>query len=160
MSIPTPTYHIASPALGQAAICAPILKALPDWFGVESALRQYILDIDNLPTLLALQTPLNYPLGFLSLKTHTPSAAEIYVMGVLPELRGRGIGRALVQAGIAHLRAQGIEYLQVKTLGPSREDASYAATRAFYQSLGFCPLEEFKQIWDADNPCLIMVQRL
>jgi hypothetical protein len=26
--------------------------------------------------------------------------------------------------------------------------------------MGFRPLEEFPQIWDAQNPCLIMVQYL
>ncbi len=160
MTIPTPPYHITTPALGQSPRCAPILRALPDWFGIESAVQQYIQEIDCLPTLLALQDQVDYPLGFLTLKAHTPYAAEIYVMGILPQLRGRGIGRALVEASANHLRGQGIEYLQVKTLGPSREDAGYAATRAFYQAIGFRPLEELKQLWDADNPCLILIQRL
>jgi ribosomal protein S18 acetylase RimI-like enzyme len=49
--------------------------------------------------------------------------------------------------------------MQVKTLGPSRPDEHYAKTRAFYEALGFRPLEEFKQIWDENNPCLVMVKR-
>jgi hypothetical protein len=50
--------------------------------------------------------------------------------------------------------------MQVKTLGPSRLDEHYAKTRAFYEAMGFRPLEEFKQIWDENNPCLVMVKRL
>ncbi len=53
-----------------------------------------------------------------------------------------------------------MHYLQVKTLGSSHPDPYYARTRAFYFAMGFRPLEEFPQIWDAQNPCLIMVQYL
>jgi hypothetical protein len=48
----------------------------------------------------------------------------------------------------------------VKTLGPSSDDSNYAKTRAFYSAMGFRPLEEFKQIWDEHNPCLVMVKRI
>jgi hypothetical protein len=58
------------------------------------------------------------------------------------------------------LKNQGVENLQVKTLSPSRSDENYAKTRAFYQAMGFTPLEEFPQIWDENNPCLILIMRL
>ena len=32
---------ITNPGLGQAALCEPILRSLPDWFGIESALVNY-----------------------------------------------------------------------------------------------------------------------
>lgn len=57
-------------------------------------------------------------------------------------------------------REGGAEYLQVKTLGPSRSDERYAATRAFYAALGFRSLEELHTLWNSENPCLIMVKRL
>jgi hypothetical protein len=38
---------------GPAWRCAPILWALPAWFGIESATQQYIRDIEQLPTLVA-----------------------------------------------------------------------------------------------------------
>jgi hypothetical protein len=65
-----------------------------------------------------------------------------------------------VKKAEAWLRQRGVEYLQVKTLGPSHPDEGYARTRAFYFALGFRPLEEFEQLWDADNPCLLMVKSL
>jgi GNAT superfamily N-acetyltransferase len=81
-------------------------------------------------------------------------------MAVRPEAHFRGLGRALVEAAEAHARGLGVEYLQVKTLGPSRPDENYAATRRFYTSAGFRPLEEFSRIWDEQNPCLVLVKRL
>jgi ribosomal protein S18 acetylase RimI-like enzyme len=149
---------IEGPLTGQASVCSPILRALPEWFGIETALQQYERDIEALPTFLARAG--EDVIGFLTVRRHFPAAAEILVMGVVPAAQGRGIGRALVAAAEAHLRLQGIEYLQVKTLGPSNPDPGYARTRAFYESLGFRPLEELKQIWDETNPCLILVKRL
>jgi hypothetical protein len=53
-----------------------------------------------------------------------------------------------------------LEYLQVKTLSPSVEYEYYARTREFYAAMGFRPLEELKQIWNAQNPCWLMVKYL
>jgi ribosomal protein S18 acetylase RimI-like enzyme len=71
----------------------------------------------------------------------------------------RGIGRALVETLEADLIADGVELLQVKTLGPSLPDASYDQTRRFYRRMGFRPLEEIGGLWPG-NPCLIMVKVL
>jgi N-acetylglutamate synthase-like GNAT family acetyltransferase len=152
------TVVIAGPLLGQSAVCVPILRLLPDWFGIEASILNYEQEIQALPTFLARKV--EQVVGFLTLKQHTPFSAEIYVMGVHPEARRSGIGRSLVESAEAHARRLGIEYLQVKTLGPSRPDEGYTATRAFYAAEGFRPLEEFSQIWDKDNPCLILVKRL
>jgi GNAT superfamily N-acetyltransferase len=81
-------------------------------------------------------------------------------MAVRPEAHRRGIGRALVEAAESYARGLGVEYMQVKTLAASRPDEEYARTRTFYEALGFRPLEEFPRIWDADNPCLVLVKRL
>jgi ribosomal protein S18 acetylase RimI-like enzyme len=81
-------------------------------------------------------------------------------MGIRPEAQRRGMGRALVDAAEGHSHDLGAEYMQVKTLGPSRPDKGYAGTLAFYTALGYRPLEEFPQIWGEHNPCLILVKRL
>jgi len=147
---------VVGPLLDQSAVCMPILRLLPGWFGLETALLQYEKDIDGLPTFLAKDG--GAVLGFLSLKQHNPYSAEVLVMGVRPEVQRGGLGRVLVQATEAYARGLGVEYLQVKTLGPSNPDPGYAKTRLFYEAMGFRPLEEFKQIWDANNPCLVMVK--
>lgn len=150
--------RVDGPLLGQGGLCEPIFVALPDWFGIEEANRQYVAAIDDLPTFLVMEE--GRALGFLTLKLHFPWAAEIYVMGVRPETHRRGIGRALLRSAEAYLREQGVEYLQVKTLSPSHPDPFYARTRAFYAAEGFRPLEELKTLWNAENPCLMMVKHL
>lgn len=150
--------RLVGPALGQAASCEPILRALPDWFGIEEAIRHYVNGIAQLPTFLAEQA--GTVVGFLTLKQHTPYAAEVYVMGIRAEFHRLGIGKALMQKAEVFLRTQGVEYLQVKTLAPSHPDPNYAKTRAFYQRVGFRPLEELPELWGSANPCLLMVKRL
>lgn len=151
-------FKIEGPQLETESVCLLILKSLPEWFGIQESFRQYGAEINQLPTFLAIES--EQVVGFLSLKIHNPYSAEIYVMGVLPEALRRGIGRALIHEAQEWLRKQDIEYLQVKTLGPSNSDANYAKTRAFYLKMGFRPLEELNQIWDDHNPCLILVKRI
>lgn len=151
-------FVVEGPRLGMAAVCIPILRSLPDWFGIEEAIVHYSSEIDRLPTFLACSS--ERVIGFQSIKQHNPYSAEVYVMGVKLEAHRRGMGRALMDEAQAWLRAQGVEYLQVKTLGPSHSDPNYARTRAFYAAMGFRPLEEFSQIWNEQNPCLILVKRL
>jgi GNAT superfamily N-acetyltransferase len=144
--------------VGQSAQCVPILRALPDWFGLEEAILDYERQIEKLPTFLARDG--GQVVGFVTVKQHFPHSAELLVMGVLSELHGRGIGRQLVRRAEEYLHSLGVEYFQVKTLGPSHPDKGYADTRAFYEAIGFRPLEELTQIWDEANPCLILVKRL
>jgi GNAT superfamily N-acetyltransferase len=137
----------------RSRICEHVLRDLPEWFGIEEATAAYIRDVAELPTFAVDGDAL------LALKLHSPRAAELYVMGVRRERHGEGLGTALVAAAEAYLRERGIEYLQVKTLGPSHPDAGYAATRAFYESRGFVPLEELHGLWE-NNPCLLLVKHL
>lgn len=140
-------------AAERSRIAAVVLRDLPAWFGIEESTRQYIEDAATLPTFAV-----EPDLGFVCLEQHTPRAAEVYVMGVRREQHRRGLGRALVAEAGRWCRARGIRYLQVKTLGPSRPDTGYDATRAFYESVGFVALEELHGLWSHDNPALILVK--
>ncbi len=139
-------------------VCAPILRALPNWFGIEAAVLHYLQTAAISPTLFALDGVA--AVGFLTIRQHSPYAAEIYVMGVLPQYHRQGIGRELVQRAEAWLREAGVEYLQVKTLAPTHPDPGYAKTRAFYESMGFRPVEIFPDLWGGDNPCLMLVKSI
>ncbi len=150
--------NIEGPLLGQGAVCEAILCALPEWFGIEEATAQYARDVDDLPTFVAWVN--GRAVGFMTVKQHFPQAAELYVLGVLPEMHRQGVGQALLSAVEAYLREQGVAYLQVKTLSASHPDPGYAKTRAFYEAVGFKPLEEFPMLWGEANPCLLMVKTL
>ncbi len=138
-------------------VCSRILRSLPDWFGIEESNLEYDRNIATLPTLVA--TDGDEVVGFVTLKQHSDSASEIQVMGVRPDYHRSGIGRRLVEAAEAQL-LEGVEFLQVKTLGPSHPDPFYRRTRAFYAAMGFVPLEETTQIWGVENPTLIMIKHL
>ncbi len=153
-----PEFTICGPRQGAASRCEPVLRALPQWFGIEAANQHYLEAIDRLPTFLAEREA--EVIGFLTLKQHFPQAAEIYVTGIHPQFHRRGLGRALLASAEASLRAGGVEYLQVKTLSASHSDENYAKTRAFYLAMGFRPLEEFPTLWGEANPCLLLVKRL
>lgn len=157
----TPAYAIErlSPA-DAPGIVEPILRSVPEWFGIESATRGYIEASARLPTWAARLRDSAEVIGFITLERHFPAAAEIHCIAVAKASHGRGAGTALVQFAEDHLRADGAHYLQVKTLGPSRECAEYARTRRFYERCGFAPLQEIRGLWGERNPCLIMVKRL
>ena len=151
-------FEIEGPLLGTSSRCQPIINSLTEWFGIEEAVKKYLLEIENLPTYLARNNDVD--LGFLCIKHHNPFSAELFIMGVRKEFHRQGIGRELVEKGENWLRSKGIEYIEVKTLGPSNNDPNYAKTRAFYSSIGFKPLEENLKIWNEQNPCMIFVKRI
>jgi ribosomal protein S18 acetylase RimI-like enzyme len=153
-----PTVKVQPPALGLSAVCEPILRSLPDWFGIEQASQQYVRDVEAYPTLLAGIN--DQAVGFLTLVEHSAFAAEIHVMAVLEAYHRQGVGRALVNAAEAYLRERQFEFLQVKTLSARHPDEGYALTRAFYLSMGFRPLEEFPTLWGPQNPCLQLIKAL
>jgi GNAT superfamily N-acetyltransferase len=138
----------------RSRICREILQELPGWFGLEDANARYEREVAELPTFAVGDD------AFVSLKLHSRQAAELYVMGVRPDLHRRGLGTALLDAAEEYLRERGVDYLQVKTLGPSRPSERYEQTRRFYEASGFVALEELHGVWDENNPCLVLVKHL
>jgi len=141
---------------GAGAICDDILAALPHWFGFPASAAAYVESAERGPTVVA--TLDGRDCGILALLLHTPYAAEIVAMGVVPELHYAGIGHALLEEAEAWLAERDMEYLQVKTLSPRSADEGYAATRAFYFDCGFRPLEEMPELWGADQPASRMIK--
>jgi GNAT superfamily N-acetyltransferase len=149
---------IKGPLLHQSEVCNAVLRALPEWFGIERAILQYVQDVDSLPTFIASME--GETAAFLTLKLHNVYSAEIYVMGVYTQWHRYGIGKSLLAAAEKWLRDQDIQYLQVKTLADKDPNPNYAHTRAFYFKMGFRPLEVIEDIWGPENPCLVMVKSL
>ena len=142
---------------GDVDACEQILRSLPEWFGIEESLLQYVRDLSQLEAYVAENS--RRVTGFVSLRVHNRFSAEIDVMAVRPEFRGHGVGGALIDHLEQRLRSRSVDFLQVKTLGPSRPDEHYEQTRGFYEHMGFRPLEE-NNLWGATNPCLIMVKHI
>jgi XTP/dITP diphosphohydrolase len=142
----------------KSAICDAILRALPDWFAIEQAIRRYAEEAAALPMLVARAG--DEPVGFVTLQRQSAEAWEIHVIGVRTEWHRRGIGRLLLGHAASRAREHGALFLAVKTLSASHPDPAYAQTRRFYDAMGFRPLMELPTLWSAENPCLVMVKVL
>src|SRR5882724_4296235 len=118
---------VKGPLSGQSKLCELVLRALPEWFGIESSTVSYIESAEHLPAFVAYIA--GEPAGLALLKRHFELSAELYLVGVLPTHHRRGVGRALIEAAEQWLRSEGVEFLQVKTLSPRRVDANYERTR-------------------------------
>jgi ribosomal protein S18 acetylase RimI-like enzyme len=143
-------------ATGSGATCRRILGALPTWFGIPASVDDYVAVADRSPTVVASLEDTD--VGLATIVRHGDHAAEVYVMGVLPEQHRRGVGGAMLRHAERGLAADGIEFLQVKTLSARHPDEGYQRTRAFYFAYGFRPLEEFPTLWSPDQPALLMVK--
>jgi GNAT superfamily N-acetyltransferase len=141
---------------GTGETCRRILETLPEWFGIPASAEDYAATAERSPSVVASRN--GDDIGFVTLVRHSPYAAEVYVMAVRPEFHRQGIGRQLLWSAEEQLVTDGVEFLQVKTLAPSKPDDGYEKTRAFYFAYGFRPLEEFPDLWDAENPALQMIK--
>ena len=135
-----------------------VLRALPDWFEIESAIIDYVHSSADMPFFAVYNG--NQAAGFVAIKKHNPYTSEIYAMGVLKEFHRSGMGRQLLAAGEAYCKGIGNRFLTVKTLAASIESEAYEKTRLFYQSMGFLPIEVFTALWGKENPCLFLAKYL
>jgi GNAT superfamily N-acetyltransferase len=113
---------------------AALLHGLPDWFGIEEATSGSIEAARTMPTVLCLEA--RVIVGALLWTKRFPAAAEVYLMAVDAARHRGGIGTALLECAEQELRADGVEFLQVKTLGPSYPHEEYERTRLFYEAPG------------------------
>jgi GNAT superfamily N-acetyltransferase len=157
--VDTVAVHVVGDKRDPAAV-ERLLQALPDWFGIAESVTEYVAAAGRLTTYLAYADSRREAVGALLLARHFPEAAEVYLMAVAPDLHRRGVGRALLTAAEQDLSSEGgVQFLQVKTLGPSHPHEGYQRTRSFYLSQGFTPLEEIQGLWP-ENPCLMLVKAL
>jgi ribosomal protein S18 acetylase RimI-like enzyme len=145
-------------AVEKQNICNDILRELPEWFGIESAIVKYSNEVADQLFIVARENGNN--IGFISVKKHYDKSAEIYVMGIVTSHHRRGIGKRLISIVKERLGEQQVKYLTVKTLSESAQSKPYDQSRSFYISQGFEPLEEFKTLWDEGNPCLYMIMTI
>ncbi|CBZ48623.1 GNAT family acetyltransferase [Streptococcus gallolyticus subsp. gallolyticus] len=134
-----------------------ILGALPEWFGISEARKNYIKESAKCPFIAAYDK--KHPLGFVYLKETGRDTVELFVMGVLKEYHRQGVGKALVLKAKEIATKKGYTFLQVKTVQMGKYD-SYDSTNHFYLSLGFKEFEVFPTLWDDCNPCQIYVMAL
>ncbi len=90
-----------------------------DWFSAENFLLAHGPDGDLVG------------FNWLKVEPENPHSGEIYAIGVHPESSGKGIGRRLMDAGLARLDTIGA------TSATLYVEADNTAAVALYRSLGF-----------------------
>lgn len=141
----------------KSKITSDILTTLPEWFGIEESINEYILGVKDSLYYLILKD--DKYIGFFSIKIVNKVTAELYVNGIVKEYHRKGIGGYSIKYIEDSLRSRGIKILIVKTVGEGLNNIPYKNTRRYYTKVGFLPLEEIVGIW-GDIPCLIMIKSL
>ena len=149
-----------------AHTCDQIILTLPRHFGYESGRQACAQAVRTSAGWVAVSD--GRIVGFLTVHPHGTTTVEITWMAVQADLRGQGIGRRLIERLRQETQAQGYRLLLVSTLAPSYEgdtegpaEEGYAATRAFYQALGFLAVCEVPLYWGVGgDPALLLVMPL
>ena len=135
-----------------------ILRKLPEWFGIEESIQEYVNTVHKYPYWAAFEN--NICIGFFSGTIHYNRTGDIYVCGIDPKYHRRGIGTLLYKKLEEYFIKNDCEYVMVKTISDTDTDANYAKTRAFYKKIGFKELVTLTEMWDENNPCLIMIKNV
>ena len=134
-------------------VARTVLESLPEWFGIPESTDAYVRGCAELPFWA------DDGRGFIAMRPTSVYAAEIFVMGVVPECHRMGVGRGLFDALRDEAKRSGIEYLHVKTVQMGKYEI-YDGTNHFYRSLGFRELECIPELWDAANPCQLYIMKI
>ena len=146
-------WFVAEPER-RSEIAREVLLDLPEWFGIPEYTENYIRECAEMPLWVCEISGATS--GFIAIKETSPYAVELHVMGVKKAHHRSGIGKALFDVMRQFAQAQGYEFLHVKTVDAGHYQ-EYDDTRMFYEALGFRKLEVLPELWDPENPCLLMV---
>ena len=98
--------------------------------------------------------------GFFSCKIHYNKTGDIYVCGIDPNYQGKGIGTLLYKELKKYCIENYCDYIIVKTLSEIAKYEPYLKTVKFYEKMGFKELLTLTEMWDEENPCLIMIKNI
>ena len=135
-----------------------ILRMLPEWFGNEKSLQDYVDSVHEFPFWAIFDK--DKCIGFISIKIHYNRTGDIYVCGVDPNYHGKGAGTLLYKESENYCIKNKCKYIIVKTLSEIAQYEPYLKTKEFYKKMGFSELLTLTEMWDSENPCLIMIKNI
>jgi GNAT superfamily N-acetyltransferase len=90
-----------------------VLRSLPDWFGIEEAIQQYVRDAAD-PAYESLTAwSGDRCVGVALISRHYPEAGELHLIAVDAVHRRAGVGRQLVERAASDLVATGAQLFSV-----------------------------------------------
>ena len=117
------------------------------WLGIDLSFQNFEAELNSLPGCYAapagaifLAMENSKPIGCVAIRPFSAEEAELKRMYVVPESRGRGVARSLLQQAIAMASLQGYKSIVLDTL-PSMESAKklykqsgFVSTQPYYNS--------------------------
>lgn len=152
------TIQFIEDPLMKSQITAELLASLPQWFGIPESNAEYAEGVKQLPFWAAFDNDIC--IGFFAGKIHYQRTGDIYVCAVDNKYHHKGVGRALYREMERYFINQKCTYVIVKTLSDVAEYEPYKSTHKFYKSIGFTELITLTEMWDEENPCLIMIKKI
>jgi ribosomal protein S18 acetylase RimI-like enzyme len=139
--------------------CLSIARSLPRYF-TEKGVESIGNDLRNGELYVASIGP--EVVGFVTFCRNSQWVAKLSWIAVRADHHRRGIGTVLVEHMASELRSRDVRLLQVDTLSSDAEYEPYAATRKFYEKVGFMLLRTVDPYpgWDPGSPCAIYVKIL
>ncbi|MGG7510022.1 GNAT family N-acetyltransferase [Plantibacter sp. YIM 135249] len=114
-----------------------ILRSLPAWFGIEESLLEYVESARTQESYLVLAGDVVVGVGLVVRRF--PESAEIELLAVHADHRGRGAGRVLIEAIVEAVTRDGIQLLSVHTVGPSYRTRPTRRPEPSTAGSGSCP---------------------
>src|SRR6476660_9370902 len=105
---------IVGPHIERQNECEAILRSLPEWFGIEESMMNYVRDSARMPT-FAVEDSAGMQ-GFITLREHFADAWEIHCIAVQADARNKGLGSLLLANAERWLADRRVRFLQVKTI--------------------------------------------
>jgi len=122
-----------------------LMNEYADSLGLDLSFQNFEHELDNLESEYAppsgafvLAVENGQFVGCAGLRRFSEGAGEIKRLYLLPQARGRGVGRELAEAIVGAARQIGYERLLLDTL------PSMTAARSLYLSLGFKPVDAYR----------------
>ncbi|KMQ51718.1 Acetyltransferase, GNAT family [Chitinispirillum alkaliphilum] len=142
----------------KSELTVQLLSNLPQWFGSPESVKEYAQGVKEHPFYAAFDK--GVCIGFFSGKIHYNRTGEIYVCAVDHKYHYQGIGKSLYDMMEKYFKKQKCIYVVVKTLSDIVDYEPYKSTHRFYKSVGFTELITLTEMWDEENPCLIMIKSI
>ncbi|MEQ8312712.1 MAG: GNAT family N-acetyltransferase [Gammaproteobacteria bacterium] len=117
----------------ESSISPEIYKIfVPDWKAEQMRSLNTVCDDDGIKVIVAeLEGSI---VGFAAMSFHPEDyLGQVYMIGVDPDFQQRGIGKALMEAGLKIIKDEGFSLAMVETGG----DPGHAAARQIYENMGF-----------------------
>lgn len=110
-------------------------RLYPDWRDSQARAVASVCRADGTTTWVAEHA--GRPVGFVAVVVHDdPHRGEIEMLAVDPDHQRRGLGLALTEHAVTHLRELGVPLVEVATGG----DPGHGPARQTYETAGFTPL--------------------